>query len=145
MLVFSEKLAVFFERKHIAVRINARFVKLVKRYKMVSDLVARIAEHKNNLFCAHCYAFKANCKTVSRKNRENNADCFAAELCSDILGDCVNACIVALASCNDGFGYRNNILVAKLKAVALSSLNNAAANDLRKIVALTDDRAADTS
>ena len=63
--IYAEKLAIFFKCEYIAVRIYARRVNLVKTYKLVSDLIGRIAEHKHDLFRSHSYTLETDRKSVS--------------------------------------------------------------------------------
>ena len=65
VLFVAEELAVFFERENVGVGVNARLVYLIKAYKMVTDLVGGVAEHKNYLFASLGDTAQADGKTVS--------------------------------------------------------------------------------
>ena len=92
----AEQFSVFFKRQHIAVRVDARFVKSVYRNKFVADFIRRITEHQNYLFRTFCDTFQTYCKTVAGKYGENNADGASAEFCFDVFRDIVYCCVIAL-------------------------------------------------
>ena len=144
MLVFAEKLAVFFESEHIAVGIDARFVKLVKDYELIAYLVGGIAEHEDYLFRAHCYAAQTDCKSVAGQDREDDAHSPAAQLGADVLGDIRDSGVVALRPCDDGLGERDYIAVAQTEAFGFCRGEHAVGYDCGKIVPLADNGAPDT-
>ena len=67
---------------------------------MVAHLIAWIAQHKYNFFGALCNTSEADCKSVSRKNREYHAYCLSAQLSLNVLRDVLSCGIVCLRSCN---------------------------------------------
>ena len=143
VLILSEKLSVLLQREDVAIRIHARLIDLIEAYEAVSDFIGRIGEHQNDLLASHRDTAKADRKTVSTEDRENNTYCLAAELCFHIFCNILYCTIVALGSCNDRLCHRDNITVTKFKALGFCRFQYGLGNDFAKVVSLTDDRAAD--
>ena len=145
VFVFTEEFAVTFEGKNVGIGVNACFVEFIEAYEFVAHFIGRIAEHKNNFFCAPCNTAKADGKAVSGKDRENYTDGFAAEFCFNIGCNVINGCIVALSPCNNGFGNGDNVAVAKFEAFAFGGFEDACGDHCAKVIALTEDGAANAA
>ncbi len=101
VLVVAEQLAITLKRKNIGIRIYASLVDFVDADQLVTYLIGRIAEHKNNFLCAHSYTLEADGKAVAGQNRENDTDGFSSELGANVGGNILYHGIVALSTCND--------------------------------------------
>ena len=145
MPVHAEQLTVLFERQHVGIRIDARFVELIQTHQFVADLVRRIAEHQNDLLRALGDASQTNRKPVAGKNRENHADRSAAELLFHVRRNVVHRGVIALRARHNRFGHGDHVPVAQRKSVAAGRLEHAVRDDGRKVVPLPDDRAADAA
>lgn len=64
---------------------------------------------------------------------------------ADILGYGTYRGVVALGASHDGFGKGNDVSVAQCEAVFSGCSKDILSNNFCKIVALSDDRAADTT
>ena len=112
---------------------------------MVTYLVRGIGEHKNYLLSALSDTAKADSKTVTAKNGEDNANGFSTEFSFYISCNIVNGCVVTLRSCNDSLCHSYYITVTDCKTVILRSLKNRISNDINNVITVTDNRGANAS
>lgn len=145
MAVDAEQLAVSLERQHVGEGIDPRLVKLVETDQLVADLVGRIAEHEDDLLRALCDAAEADGEAVARKDWENDADRFSAELGADVVRYVAYRGVVALRSRHHRFGHCDDVSVADGEALGLGRLENAFGDYRAEIVSLADDGAADAA
>ena len=145
MAIFAELLTIFGQRQRIRVGIDAGLIQLVQRNEAVADFVGGIAQHQNDFFCAQRHAAQADGKAVAREDGEDHAHRFAAQLGTNVGSHILHACVIALASCHDGFGHGDDVAVAQGEALALRCVQHGAGHDGGQIIALTDDGAADAA
>ena len=141
----AEQLAEARKRQHIAVRVNVGCVEGVEADDLVAHLVRGIAEHQHDPFSSAGDAAQADGEAVAREDGEQNADRPAAQLGSDVGGDSVGRCIVALRARHDRFRHRHNVAVVQRKAVARGGSQHAFGHDGGEVVSLADDGAADAA
>ena len=144
MLNVAEQLTELGGGQHITVRVDALRVDTVQIDQMVADLVGGVAEHQNNLLAALGNAPQANGKAVAAENGEDHANGTTAELCAHISGNIICCAVVALRTCNNGFGHGDNIPVMGSQAILFDGIQDRTGNDLGQIIALTDNRSANT-
>ena len=145
MLVHAEQLAVFFQRKHVGIGVHARRVDLVEGYQLVAHLVGGVAEHQHDLLRALGDAAQADGEAVAGQDGEDHADGLSAQLGFYVRRHVVHGGVVALRPRHDGFRHGDDVAVAQLKALAFRRFQHAFRHDLRDVVSLADDGAADAA
>ena len=90
MTVFTKELPICFQTQDIAVRIDSGFIQLIDGYQLVSNLIAWVAEHQNDLFRPLCNSLQTDCKPVTAQDREHNTNGFSSQLFLNISGNCIH-------------------------------------------------------
>ena len=127
----------------IGIWIDAFFIEFVQSQEGISDFIGRIRQHQIYFFCTSGDTGEKYGETVAGSDREDHADIVSAELVSHIFGDIIDRAVIALCSCDNRFRDRHDISVMQFKSVIFSCFNNGSRNDLGKIIAFFEDRAAD--
>ena len=90
MTVFTKELPICFQAQDIAVRIDSGFIQLIDGYQLVSNLIAWVAQHQNDLFRPLCNSLQTDCKPVTAQDREHNTNGFSSQLFLNISGNCIH-------------------------------------------------------
>ena len=98
MARFAESLLEFLLRKHIRIRIDAFGIEQIYIQKMISHLVARIAEHNHYFLTASGYSPQTYGESVSAEYRENDSHSTAAQLVLYILCKLLLGSVVGLSA-----------------------------------------------
>ena len=131
--------------QHVGIRIDTRLVQQVPVHKVVPHFIGGIGEEQHDFPAAGGHAAQQQREAVAAQNRESDADCAAAGLAAEILRNLFDGCIVALGTCHDRLRDRHNVTVTGDDAGLLPGCLNRIRNDLRDVIALTDDGCADTA
>ena len=145
MPVYAEQLTVFRLRQHVGIGVHARGVDLIQADQLVAHLVGGVAEHQHDFFGALGDAPQADGKAVAGEDGEDHADCTAAQLRFHVRRDIVHGGVVALGPGYHGFRHGDHVPVTQGKALAFGGFQHAVRHDLRNVVSLTDDGAADAA
>ena len=145
MPILPKQLPVPLQGQQVAVRIHSSLIQLVQRNQLISNLVARIAQHQYNFLGPLCDSSQTDRKAVSGQNRKNNADRFSAQLISHICGNMLHRRIISLCSGHYGLRDGDNISVPQSKSFALRRTQDAVCDNLYQVVPLSDNRTANSS
>ena len=110
--------------------------------EVVANFIRGVGEHQHNLLAALGDTTQADGKAVAAQDGEDHADGLAAQLCADVLSDMIHGCVVTLGTGDNGLGHANDVTVADNDLAGLDRISHTGGNDLRKIIALADDRCA---